>query len=234
MYKVCNSFIKFCPPPLSTRCMLKVAEQPSSSEPVELSDDIEASDDLEVGVEGKSKKDKELPLVIGKGSKAAGKKVVGLKGSGKGVEGSTNSSSVCEDVLSHFAPPVVQDSYSSMDDDLMISKMMMGAFNLAALLPNGISRFCKRMQEYEAFSKKRGEMKASMAPLMKESEGFAEKERAWVQKVDELTSRHKLEMNELKKRMETDKLQLKADREALIIQEKAFLEVKEGPKASLA
>ncbi|KAJ0561499.1 hypothetical protein HanHA300_Chr06g0223621 [Helianthus annuus] len=101
----------------STRRMLKGAEQPSGSEPVELSDDIETPDDLEVGVEGKSKK--ELPLVVGKESKAVGKKVVGLKGSGKVVEGSANvnpgevyvpgwkvtvgdcfkSSFVCEDVL---------------------------------------------------------------------------------------------------------------------------------------
>ncbi|KAJ0743977.1 hypothetical protein HanPI659440_Chr10g0382131 [Helianthus annuus] len=116
----------------STQRMLKGADQPSASEPVELSDDIEASDDLEVGVEGNSKKDNEFPLVIGKGSKAMGKKVVSWKGSGKGVEGSTNvnpgeifvpdwkvivgenfkSSSVCEDVLTHFAPPAVRDSCS--------------------------------------------------------------------------------------------------------------------------
>ncbi|MFS7951252.1 hypothetical protein Hanom_Chr07g00592821 [Helianthus anomalus] len=53
--------------------------------------------------------------------------------------------------------------------------------------------------------------------LKKESEGFAEKEKAWVLKVGELTSRHEVEMNELKKWMEADKLQLKADREALKI-----------------
>ncbi|KAJ0781291.1 hypothetical protein HanPI659440_Chr06g0247611 [Helianthus annuus] len=101
----------------STRRMLKGVEQPSGSEPVELSDDIETPDDLEVGVEGKSKK--ELPLVVGKESKVVGKKVVGLKGSGKVFEGSANvnpgeayvpgwkvtvvdsfkSSFVCEDVL---------------------------------------------------------------------------------------------------------------------------------------
>ncbi|KAM0048909.1 hypothetical protein Hdeb2414_s0008g00279791 [Helianthus debilis subsp. tardiflorus] len=74
----------------STRRMLKGVEQPSSSEPVDLSDDIETSDDLEVRVKRKLKKNKELSLVVGKESKATGKKVAGLKGSGKGVEGSAN------------------------------------------------------------------------------------------------------------------------------------------------
>ncbi|KAJ0741760.1 hypothetical protein HanOQP8_Chr06g0231731 [Helianthus annuus] len=71
----------------------------------------------------------------------------------------------------------LRDSCSSMDDDQMISKMMLGAYNLVALLPDEISRFRKRMQEYEAFSKKRDGMKASMAALKKVSEGFAEKEK---------------------------------------------------------
>ncbi|KAJ0620671.1 hypothetical protein HanRHA438_Chr01g0000121 [Helianthus annuus] len=222
--------------------MLKGAEQPSSSEPGMLSDDIETPVDLEFGVEGKSKKDKELSLVVGKENKAAGKKVAGLKGSGKGVEGSINvspgevylpgwkvtvgdsfkSSSFCEDVLTHFAPPTVRNSCSSMDDDLMISKMMMGACNLSALLPKGISHFRKRMQVYEDFSKKRDGMKASMAALKKESEGFVEKEKAWVVKVGELTPRHEVEVNELEKQME-----------ALNVREKASSEEKEGLKASL-
>ncbi|MFS7917718.1 hypothetical protein Hanom_Chr03g00192491 [Helianthus anomalus] len=203
----------------SARHMLKGAEQPSSSEPVDLIDDIETPDDLEAGVEGKKK---ELPLVVGKESKAAGKKVAGLKGSGKVVEGSAivnpgevyvpdwkvkvsdsfKSSSACEDVLTHFAPPTVRDSCSSMDDDQMISKMILGACNLAALLPEGISRFRKRMQEYKAFSKKRDGMMASMAALKKENKGFPEKEKAWVMKVGEITQRHEVEVNELKEQIE--------------------------------
>ncbi|KAJ0765019.1 hypothetical protein HanPI659440_Chr08g0298791 [Helianthus annuus] len=66
---------------------------------------------------------------------------------------------------------------SSMNDDLMISKVMMGACNLVALLLEGVSRFRKKMQEYEVFSKKRDEMKASMV-VLKEAEGYAEKEKA--------------------------------------------------------
>ncbi|MFS8026192.1 hypothetical protein Hanom_Chr16g01483981 [Helianthus anomalus] len=227
----------------STRRMLKGAEQLSSFEPVDLSDDIETSDDLEVRVERKLKKNKELPLVVGKESKATGKKVTGLKDSGKSVEGSANvnpgevyvlgwkvtvgdsfkSSSVCEGLLTYFAPPAVRDSCSSMDDDQMISKMMMGAYNLASLLPKGISRFRKRMQEYEAFSKKRDGIKASMAALKKEREGFSEEDKPWMVKVGELTSRHETEVNELKKQIE-----------ALSVREKASSEEKEGLKASLA
>ncbi|KAJ0649122.1 hypothetical protein HanRHA438_Chr15g0711791 [Helianthus annuus] len=70
--------------------------------------------------------------------------------------------------------------------------------------------------------------------ILKEIEGFAEKEKAWVMKVGELTSRHEVEINELKKRMEVGKLQLKANREALNVQKKAFSKEKEGLKASLA
>ncbi|KAJ0735178.1 hypothetical protein HanPI659440_Chr11g0429061 [Helianthus annuus] len=148
----------------STRHMLKGAGQPSGSETVDLSDDVDIPEDVEVSVEGKKG---ELPLVMGKESKTVGKKVAGLKPLVKVVEGSTNinpgeiympgwkvtvvadsfkSSSICEDVLTHFAPPVVQDCCSSMDDDQMISKMILAACNLAALLPEWISRFRKRTQ----------------------------------------------------------------------------------------
>ncbi|MFS7930789.1 hypothetical protein Hanom_Chr04g00348421 [Helianthus anomalus] len=177
-----------------TRHMLKVADHPSASEPVQLRDVIEASNVWTLGLR---KKDEDLSLVISKESKATGKKLVSLKGFGKSGEGSSNVNleevyvpdwkvtvgdsfkypSVCEDVLTHFAPPIVRGSCSSIDDDLMISKMMMGACNLAALLLEGVSRFRKRMQEYEVFSKKRDEMKASMVAL-KEAEGYAEKEKA--------------------------------------------------------
>ncbi|MFS7963008.1 hypothetical protein Hanom_Chr08g00733141 [Helianthus anomalus] len=57
---------------------------------------------------------------------------------------------------------------------------------------------------------------------------------AWVKKVSELTRRHEVEMEGLKKRMEVDKLQLKADKEALDVQKKAFAEEKEGLKALVA
>ncbi|KAJ0477104.1 hypothetical protein HanHA300_Chr13g0484601 [Helianthus annuus] len=65
------------PSTLRSSCrLLKGPNQSSASEPVDLSDDIEVSDDQEVEAEGKSKKGKELPLVIGKKSKGEGKKVV--------------------------------------------------------------------------------------------------------------------------------------------------------------
>ena len=135
-----KGFTKVVASKVSTRrsscCLIKTTDQPSASEPVELSNDIEASDDLEVGV-GEIKKGQGTAL-----GGLAGKKVVSLKGSGKGGEGSTNvnpgevyvpdwkvtvgdsfkPSSVCEDVLTHFDSPVVRGSCSSMDDDLMISK----------------------------------------------------------------------------------------------------------------
>ncbi|MFS7988031.1 hypothetical protein Hanom_Chr11g01029761 [Helianthus anomalus] len=147
----------------STRHMLKGAGQPSGFESVGLCDNVDISEDVEVSVEGKKG---ELPLVMGKESKAVGKKVAWLKPLAKAIEGSAKinpgeiyvpgwkvtiadsfkSSSVCEDVLTHFAPPVVRDSCSSMDDDQMISMMILRACNLVALLPEGISCFRKRMQ----------------------------------------------------------------------------------------
>ncbi|KAJ0450338.1 hypothetical protein HanHA300_Chr15g0555191 [Helianthus annuus] len=137
-----------------TRRMLKVADHPSASEPVQLRDVIEASNIWTLGLR---KKHEDLSLVISKESKAAGKKLVSLKGFGKCGEGSTNVnpeevyvpdwkatvgnsfkySSICEDVLTHFAPPIVRGFCSSMNDDLMISKVMMGACNLVALLLEG-------------------------------------------------------------------------------------------------
>ncbi|KAF5799856.1 hypothetical protein HanXRQr2_Chr07g0309321 [Helianthus annuus] len=168
---------------------------------------FEGSDYVSVPADGKKG---ELTLVVGKDTKALGKKVGGLKSLGKAIEGSSNvdsgeiyvpdwkvtasnsfkSHAVCEDVLNHFAPPpppaAVRASSSSMVDDRMISKMIMAFCNLCALLHKGIARFRKRMQEYEVFSKKREAMKANM-------EGFAEKEKAWQKKVHELTQRHEVE-----------------------------------------
>ncbi|KAJ0681118.1 hypothetical protein HanPI659440_Chr16g0632121 [Helianthus annuus] len=162
------------------RRMLMVADHPSASEPVQLRDVIEASNVWTLGLR---KKDEDLSLVISKESKAASKKLVSLKGFGKGGEGSTNVNP--EEVYVADWKVTVGDSFkyssvcfcSSMDDDLMISKMVMGACNLVALLLEGVSRFRKRMQEYEVFSKKRDEMKTSMVALQ-EAEGYAEKEKA--------------------------------------------------------
>ncbi|KAF5757067.1 hypothetical protein HanXRQr2_Chr17g0822291 [Helianthus annuus] len=121
-----------------------------------------------------------------------------------------------------------------MDNDLMISKMMIGACNLVILLPEGISRFRKRMQEYEAFSKKSDEMKALLVALKQEVEGYAEKEKKLLLRIDELSSQHKNGMTELEKHLEADKVQVRVDRAALEVQKKALLEQKEGLKASLA
>ncbi|MFS7890050.1 hypothetical protein Hanom_Chr00s000006g01614191 [Helianthus anomalus] len=65
------------------------------------------------------------------------------------------------------------------------------------------------MKEYEEFSKKKEKMKSSMAVMKKEIDGFSKKEEAWVKKVGELTRRHEIEMNDLKKSFEADKLKLK-------------------------
>ncbi|KAJ0641171.1 hypothetical protein HanLR1_Chr16g0624221 [Helianthus annuus] len=129
---------------------------------------------------------------------------------------------------------MVRGSISAMEDDMLISRMMLRASNLAAMLPEGVSRFRKRMHEYKEFSKNKDKTKASMAAMKKEIDGFAEKEKAWVMKVHELTSRHEVELDDLKKKLEADRLQLKADRETLNVQQKAFLDEKEGLKASLS
>ncbi|KAJ0440126.1 hypothetical protein HanHA300_Chr16g0632981 [Helianthus annuus] len=202
-----KGFVKVAASKASTRrsTRRKGAGQPSSSETINLSDDLEVPEDVEVSVEGKKG---ELLLEVGKDNKAVGKKVGegwGLKPSSKAIEGSSNvdpGEIYVADVLTHFVPPIVRDTCSSMDDDQMIAKMILGACNLSALLPEGISRFRKRMQEYEAFSKKRDAMKASMAALKKESERFSEKEKAWQMKVHELSQRHEIEANESKKQVE--------------------------------
>ncbi|KAJ0907666.1 hypothetical protein HanRHA438_Chr07g0301761 [Helianthus annuus] len=65
--------------------------------------------------------------------------------------------------------------------------------------------------------------KASMAAMKKEIEGFAEKGKSWLVKVHELTKRHEIELSNEKKRMEADRLQLKADREALNVQQSSSI-----------
>ncbi|MFS8023468.1 hypothetical protein Hanom_Chr16g01451801 [Helianthus anomalus] len=129
---------------------------------------------------------------------------------------------------------MVRGSNSAMQDDMLISSMLLSVCNLAAMLPEGVSRFRKMMHEYEEFSTKREKTKASMAAMKMEIKGFVEKEKAWVVKVHKLTTMHEIELNNMKKRMEADKLQLKADRDALNVQQKAFLDEKEGLKASLS
>ncbi|MFS7946712.1 hypothetical protein Hanom_Chr06g00539541 [Helianthus anomalus] len=52
--------------------------------------------------------------------------------------------------------------------------------------------------------------------------------------VNDLTSKHGASMKELKGRLEEDRLQVKADKAALEVQWKPFLEEKEGLKASFA
>ncbi|KAF5783156.1 hypothetical protein HanRHA438_Chr11g0517311 [Helianthus annuus] len=89
-----------------------------------------------------------------------------------------------------------------MVDNEMISKLIMASCNFCSLIPEGIARFRKRMQEYEALSKKREAMKASIAALKKDKEGFAEKELAWQKKVHELTQRHEAKIGELKQQAE--------------------------------
>ncbi|MFS8034623.1 hypothetical protein Hanom_Chr17g01583301 [Helianthus anomalus] len=95
--------------------------------------------------------------------------------------------------------------------------MIMASCNFCALLPEGIAHFRKGMQEYEVFSKKREAMKANIAALKKETEGFAEKEKAWQKKVHELTQRHEVEVGELKHQVEAS-LKEKEELEASLAQ----------------
>ncbi|KAJ0601059.1 hypothetical protein HanIR_Chr03g0124091 [Helianthus annuus] len=246
-----KGFSKPIAPKASTRRStrrLKGAPQSTFTELVELSDDIEVSGDqgVEVGAE------KEKKLVV-HSKKASAKKVMAtpIQGSSsKDVEGfdpdevyvpgwsvkiddSFKDAAVCEDVLSHIAPPSVHNTIAEMDDDMMLSRIILSTCNHAAMLPQGIARFRKRMQEYEEFSKKKDKMKSSMAAMKKEIAGFAEKEEAWDKKVSELTRRHNIEMGDLKKSFEADRLKLKADREALSVQQRAFDAEKEGLKAAV-
>ncbi|KAJ0700957.1 hypothetical protein HanOQP8_Chr10g0373911 [Helianthus annuus] len=231
----------------STRRMLKSAPQSSSSGHVDLSDDIEVSGD-----QGSDAKKENNLIVLGK-KKSSGKKVTvtPVQGSsGKDVEGlsedevyvpnwgvkvgdSFKDANICADVLANFAPPGVRGSISEMEGDTMLSRLILSSCNLSALVAEGVTRFRKGMQEYEEFSKKKEKMKASMAAVKKDIDSFSKKEEAWVKKVGELTRRHEIEIVDLKKKMEVDMLKLKADRQALDVQKKAFAEEKEGLKASV-
>ncbi|MFS7913130.1 hypothetical protein Hanom_Chr02g00138211 [Helianthus anomalus] len=102
-----------------------------------------------------------------------------------------------------------------MEGDAMLSRLIFSSCNFFALLAEGKDEGLHGSHEegYRWFCKK--------------------KEESWVKKVGELTCRHEIEVGDLKKRMEADKLQLKADREALDVQKNAFAEEKEGLKASV-
>ncbi|KAL9995686.1 hypothetical protein Hdeb2414_s0780g00946391 [Helianthus debilis subsp. tardiflorus] len=232
----------------SSRRLLKAGPQSTSTEPVDLSDDIEVSEDQ--GGEADAEKDKELVV---RGKKVPGKKVVSThvqESSSRDVEGldpegtyvpawlvknddTFKDAAVCEDALSHLAPPSVHKTIAGMDDDLMLSRMVLSTCNLAAMLPQGIARFRQRMQEYEEFSKKKDKMKSSMASMKKEIAGFAEKEAAWRKEVSDLKKMHEIEMGDLKESFEANLLKLKADRETLAVQQQASREEKEGLKASV-
>ncbi|KAF5804749.1 hypothetical protein HanXRQr2_Chr05g0200771 [Helianthus annuus] len=127
----------------------------------------------------------------------------------------------------------VQGAISEMEGDTMLSRLMLSSYDLSALVAEGVTRFRKGMKEYEEFSKKKEKMKASMAAMKKDIDSFSKKEEAWVKKVGELTRRHEIEISDLKKSFEADKLKLKADRGALDVQKKAFVEEKEGLKVSV-
>uniref|UniRef100_A0A251UFU0 Putative transposase (Putative), gypsy type n=1 Tax=Helianthus annuus TaxID=4232 RepID=A0A251UFU0_HELAN len=232
----------------SSRRLLKAGPQSTSTEPVDLSDDIEVSEDQ--GGEADAEKGKGLVV---RGKKVPSKKVVSTpvqESSSRDVEGldpegtyvpawlvknddTFKDAAVCEDALSHLAPPSVHKTIAGMDDDLMLSRMVLSTCNLAAMLPQGITRFRQRMQEYEDFSKKKDKMKSSIASMKKEIAGFAEKEAAWRKEVSDLKKMHGIEMGDLKKSFEANLLKLKADREALAVQQQAFREEKEGLKASV-
>ncbi|KAJ0714613.1 hypothetical protein HanPI659440_Chr13g0491421 [Helianthus annuus] len=229
----------------SSRRLLKAGPQSTSTEPVDLTDDIEVSEDqVEAGVE----QDKELVV---HGKKVRGKKVTPVQESSSRDAGGLDpegvyvpawqvknddtfkDAAVCEDALSHLAPPSVRETIAEMDDDFMLSRMVLTTCNLAAMLPQGITRFRQRMREYEDFSKKKDKMKSSLASMKKEVAGFAEKEAAWKKEVDDLKKMHAIEMGDLRKSFEANLLKLKADREALSVQQQAFREEKEGLKASV-
>ncbi|KAM0066988.1 hypothetical protein Hdeb2414_s0002g00055531 [Helianthus debilis subsp. tardiflorus] len=109
-----------------------------------------------------------------------------------GVGDSFKDPAVYAGVLPHFAPPGVRSAISEMEADHFISRLMLSSCKLSALLAKGVTRFTKGMQEYEEATKNKDKMKASMAVMKKEVQGFSKKEEAWVKKVGELTRRHEI------------------------------------------
>ncbi|KAM0039116.1 hypothetical protein Hdeb2414_s0012g00378311 [Helianthus debilis subsp. tardiflorus] len=236
---------------LRSKRYLKGADQPFGSEAIDVSDDTEAS--AEQAIDVSKGKEKEL-IVSSKKKKLKGstpviqgssvKSVESFEGSegqevyvpkwGVKVGDSFKDSAICAEALAHFAPPGIRSAISEMEADHLIYRMMLSSCNLSALLAEGVTRFAKGMQEYEKAFKKKEKMKASIAAMKKEIDNFSEKELVWVKKVGELTRRHEIEMNDLKKGFEADRLKLKSDREALVVQQKAFDEEKDGLKALVA
>ncbi|KAF5787541.1 hypothetical protein HanXRQr2_Chr10g0453951 [Helianthus annuus] len=232
---------------------LKGVEQPSGSEPIDVSDDIEVSTDQAMDVD----KGKEKELIV-----SSKKKKLIKKGATHAIQGSSVKSvesfagsegqdiyvpnwgvkvgdnfedpAVCAEALAHFAPPSVRSAISEMEADHLISRIMLSSCNLSAFLAEGVTRFAKGMQEYEKASKKKDKMKASIAAMKKEIACFAEKEEAWLKKVDDLSKKHEIEMSDFKKSFEADREKLKANREALFVQQSAFDAEKEGLKAAVA
>ncbi|KAM0055697.1 hypothetical protein Hdeb2414_s0006g00209211 [Helianthus debilis subsp. tardiflorus] len=145
--------------------------------------------------------DKDKELVIA-GKKFVGKGVVVAGSSSKSLGDSFKDVAVCEDVLSHIAPPLVHGTIAEMGDDMMLSRLILSTCNLVAMLPQGVARFRKRMHEYEEFSKKKDKMKATMSTLKKENECLVKKEETLSKKVEELTQKHEVEVGELKKQVE--------------------------------
>ncbi|KAF5804634.1 hypothetical protein HanRHA438_Chr05g0209091 [Helianthus annuus] len=154
---------------------------------------------------------------------SSGKSIEGLEESGAeeiyvpnwGVKvgDSFKDPAVCADVLANFAPPGVRDAISEMEGDHFISRLMLSSCNLSTLLAEGVTRFHKGMQEYEEFMKKKDKMKASITSMKKEIDGFAKKEEAWVKKMHEVTSRHEVEVEGLKKELEALKVREKTSLE---------------------
>ncbi|KAJ0781246.1 hypothetical protein HanPI659440_Chr06g0247111 [Helianthus annuus] len=230
-----KGFSKPIVPKASTRRStrrLKGVPQSTCTEPVELSDDIEASG-IKVLKWASAKKVIATPVQGSSSRDVEGldPDTVYVPGWSVKIDDSFKDVAVCEDALSHIAPPSVHNTISEMDDDMMLSRMILSTCNLAAMLPQGIVRFRQRMQEYEEFSKKKDKMKSSMAAMKKEISGFAEKEEAWSKKVDDLSKQYEIEMSDFKKSFEADRLKLKAGKEALSVAQKAFDEEKESLKA---
>ncbi|MFS7955887.1 hypothetical protein Hanom_Chr07g00648041 [Helianthus anomalus] len=139
------------------------------------SETINLVDDLEVEdteVPADGKKG-ELPLVVGNDTKALGKKVGGLKPTGNAIEGSSNVDS--GEIYVPDWKVTVSDSFKSV-----------------AVCEDVLNHFAPHLSA----------MKANMATLKKETERFAEKEKAWQKKVHELTQRHEVKVCELKQQVE--------------------------------
>ncbi|KAJ0601136.1 hypothetical protein HanIR_Chr03g0124961 [Helianthus annuus] len=220
-----------------SQCHLKGVEQPSGSEPIDVSDDIEVSTDQAMDVD----KGKEKELIVSSKKKKLIKKgaTPAIQGSSvksvESFEGSRGQTFMCPTgglrlVIILKIPLFVLKLLLI----LLLPTMMLSSCNLSAFLAEGVTRFAKGMQEYEEASKKKDKMKASIAAMKKEIACFAEKEEAWSKKVDDLSKQHEIEMSDFKKSFEADREKLKANREALFVQQRAFDAEKEGFKAVVA